>query len=93
MRTVTNIEKVTVNVTKDELLNDKWLSFQLLSKKLGEIEQQERMVYKQLRNKFYNSRACKKYNMETIAGVVYIDTENPMRDNAEASLMLSFKRG
>jgi len=93
MRTVTNIEKVTVNVTKDELLNDKWLSFQLLSKKLGEIEQQERMVYKQLRNKFYNSRACKKYKMETIAGVVYIDIDNPMRDNAEASLMLSFKRG
>ena len=90
MKTVQSVENVTITVTKDELLNDKWLSFQLLSKKLGEIEQQKKMAYKHLRNRFYNSRACNKYNMETIAGILYIDTENPMK--AEASLVLSFKR-
>lgn len=90
MKTVQSVENVTITVTKDELLNDKWLSFQLLSKKLGEIEQQKKMAYKQLRNRFYNSRACNKYNMETIAGILYMDTENPMK--AVASLVLNFKR-
>lgn len=90
MKTVQSVENVTITVAKDELLMNKWLSLQLLSKKLGEIEQQKKMAYKQLRNRFYNSRACNKYNIETIAGIVYIDTENPMK--AEASLVLSFKR-
>ena len=45
MKTVQSVENVTITVAKDELLNDKWLSFQLLSKKLGEIEQQKKMAY------------------------------------------------
>lgn len=90
MKTVQSVENITITVTKDELLINKWLSFKLLSKKLKEIEQQEKMTYKQLRNKFYNSRACNKYNMETIAGIDYINIENPMK--AVASLALSFKR-
>ena len=92
MKTVQSVESVEVTVSKDELLNDKLISFQLLSKKLGEIEQQNKMAYKYLRNRFYNSRADNKYNMETIAGIVYIDTVNPMKVNT-ASLVLTFKRG
>lgn len=34
MKTVQNIEKVTVKVSKDELIDNKWLHYQLLSKKL-----------------------------------------------------------
>lgn len=89
MKTVQNIETAVVKVTGEELLNDKWLSFQLLSKKLYEIEQQKKMSYKYLRNRFYNSRACNKYNMETIAGILYIDVENPMKGTA--SLELKFE--
>lgn len=89
MRTVQNVETVNIKVSKNDLLNDKWLSFQLLSKKLGEIEQNKGMTYKNLRNRFYNSRACGKYNMETIAGIVYIDTKKPMKGTA--SLQLSFE--
>ena len=44
MKTVQSVENVTINVAKDELLMDKWLSLQLLSKKLGEIEQQKKMA-------------------------------------------------
>lgn len=91
MKVVQNIETVEIIVNKDELLNDKWLSFQLLSKKLGEIEKQNSMCYKYLRNRFYNSRACGKYNMETIAGVLYIDTENPMK-TLTSSLVVKFKK-
>lgn len=89
MKTVQNIETAVVKVTGEELLNDKWLSFQLLSKKLYEIETQKKMSYKYLRNRFYNSRACNKYNMETIAGILYIDVENPMKGTA--SLELKFE--
>ncbi len=89
MKTVQNVETVNIKVSKNDLLNDKWLSFQLLSKKLGEIEQNKGMAYKHLRNRFYNSRACGKYNMETIAGIVYIDTKQPMKGTA--SLQLSFE--
>lgn len=89
MKTVQSIETIKVKVSKDELLNDKFISFQLLSKKLGEIEQQNKMGYKYLRNRFYNSRACNKYNMETIAGILYIDTINPMKGTA--SLTLTFE--
>lgn len=92
MKTVQSVESVEVKVSKDELLNDRLISFQLLSKKLGEIEQQKKLAYKYLRNRFYNSRACNKYNMETIAGIVYVDTVNPMKTST-ASLVLSFKRG
>lgn len=89
MKTVQSVETVKVKVSKNELLNDKWLSFQLLSKKLGEIEQDKGMAYKHLRNRFYNSRACNKYNMETIAGILYVDINNPMKE--KASLELTFE--
>ena len=89
MKTVQNIETAVVKVTGEELLNNKWLSFQLLSKKLYEIENQKKMSYKYLRNRFYNSRACNKYNMETIAGILYIDVQNPMKGTA--SLELKFE--
>lgn len=89
MKTVQDIETVKVKLNKDEVLNNEWISFQLLSKKLGEIEQQKGMMYKHLRNRFYNSKACGKYNMSTIAGMVYINIKEPMK--GKASLELSFE--
>lgn len=89
MKTVQSVEAVAIKVGKQELLKDKWLSFQLLSKKLGGIEQEKGMAYKRLRNRLYNSKACGKYNMETIAGMLYIDTSDPMK--GKASLELSFE--
>lgn len=92
MKTIQSIETVEIVVYPEELLNDKWITFHLLSKKLGEIEEQNKMTYKQLRNRFYNSRACNKYNLETIAGMRCIDIDEPMKTNT-ASLVLKFKRG
>lgn len=90
MKTVTNIEEVTVEVTDNELIEGKWIHFQLLSKKLGDIEQKESMGYKSLRNKLYNSCSCQKYNVEMKAGLKCIDIENPMKGTA--SLKLVFKK-
>lgn len=91
MKTVQSIEKVTIKVSPSELLEGKWLNFQLLSKKLGEIEVERKMEYKSLRNRFYNSRACGKYDMKDIAGLPCINIDEPMKGNA--SLILTFERG
>ena len=90
MKTIQSIETITLKVVPSELLEGKWLNFQLLSKKLGEIESKRRMAYKSLRNRFYNSRACGKYNMKDIAGLPCINVDEPMTGNA--SLVLSFER-
>lgn len=90
MKTVQNIDKVTVKVSENELISGKWLNFQLLSKKLSEIEKEGDMGYKSLRNKLYNSTACGKYNMSEMAGLKCIDVDNPMKGTA--SLTLCFER-
>lgn len=90
MKTVQNIEEVTVKVAKDELIDGKWLHYQLLSKKLGDMEKKGDLGYKSLRNRLYNSYACGKYNMETKAGLKCIDVDNPMK--GVASLKLVFER-
>lgn len=87
MKTITNTYTATIKVSKDELLEGRWIHFQLLSKKLGEIEKQRKLPYKKLRNKFYNSRACDKYNMQDIAGLACVDTKNPMKDKASLELV------
>lgn len=89
MKTVQNIDNITVKVNKEELINEKWLAFQLLSKKLAKIEEDKSLEYKKLRNKMYNSQACSKYNSETIAGMKCIDVTNPMKGTA--SLTLTFE--
>lgn len=91
MKTVQNIDKVTIKVTDSELIEGKWLNYQLLSKKLGEIEKAGNMGYKSLRNKLYNSSACAKYNIKEMAGLKCIDVDNPMKGTA--SLMITFERG
>lgn len=91
MKTIQSTEKVVIKVNDSELLDKKWLNFQLLSQKLGEEEQKRKMAYKSLRNRFYNSRACGKYDMKNIAGLPCINIENPMK--GKASLELEFVRG
>lgn len=90
MRTIQNTETIKIKVLASELLEGKWLNFQLLSKKLGDIETERKMEYKSLRNRFYNSRACGKYDMKDIAGLPCINVEEPMKGNA--SLILIFEK-
>lgn len=90
MKTVQSVEVINIKVSHSELLEGKWLNFQLLSKKLGEIEVERKMEYKSLRNRFYNSRACGKYDMKDIAGLPCINIEEPMKGNA--SLILMFEK-
>lgn len=90
MKTIQSVDKITIKVSDNELIGGKWLNYQLLSKKLGEIEKSNNMGYKSLRNKLYNSSACSKYNTTEIAGLKCIDVDNPMK--ATASLELVFER-
>lgn len=90
MKPVLNVCTVTVEVKADELIDNKWLNFQLLSKKLGEMEKQQKLAYKQLRNRMYNSMNCNKYNTEEKVGLKCIDIDNPMK--CTASLELEFVR-
>lgn len=90
MKTVQNIDTITVKVANNELIGGKWLNYQLLSKKIGEIEMSQNLGYKSLRNKLYNSTAGGKYNTAEMAGLKCIDIDNPMKGTA--SLVLVFER-
>lgn len=90
MKTIQSVDTITIKVTDSELIAGKWLNYQLLSKKIGEVEQEKNLGYKSLRNKLYNSTACKKYNTAEMAGLKCIDIDNPMKSSA--SLVLSFER-
>lgn len=90
MKTIASVCTIKVSVSKDELIEGKWLNFRLLSQKLGKMENDQNMAYKQLRNKFYNSMNGNKYNMTEKVGLKCIDIDNPMK--ATASLALTFER-
>lgn len=90
MKTIQSVDTVTIKVTDSELITDKWLNYQLLSKKIGEVEKEKNLGYKSLRNKLYNSTACGKYNTAEMAGLKCIDIDNPMKSSA--SLVLKFER-
>lgn len=90
MRLISNVCEVTIEIKKDELIENKWLNFKLLSQKLSDMEKNQNLAYKQLRSKLYNSIKSNKYNTETKYGFECIDVNNPMK--ATASLKLDFKR-
>lgn len=90
MKTIQSVDTVTIKVTDNELIAKKWLNYQLLSKKVGEVEKEKNLGYKSLRNKLYNSTACGKYNTAEMAGLKCIDIDNPMKSSA--SLVLKFER-
>lgn len=90
MKTIQSVDTVNIKVTDNELIADKWLNYQLLSKKIGEVEKEKNLGYKSLRNKLYNSTACGKYNTAEMAGLKCIDIDNPMKSSA--SLVLKFER-
>ena len=88
MRIIKDSTEITLEVKKNLLLNDKWISVQVISSLLQDIEEKQKLGYKSLRNKFYNSVSSDKYNTETFIGLDFINIEEPMK--AKASLELSF---
>lgn len=90
MKTIQSTETVTIKVSNNELFEDKWLNYQLLSKKVNDIEKERNIGYKSLRTKLYNSMSGNKYNISEIAGLKCIDIDNPMRSTA--SLKIVFER-
>lgn len=91
MRTVANTEEVMIEVQDSELIEGKWLSYSAISKKLSAMEEKDKLGYKALRNRLYNSCSCGKYNTKDFFGNMRcIDIENPMKGTA--SLKLNFKK-
>lgn len=91
MRTVANTETVKIKVTKDELLEKKWLNFILLSKKITQYETENNIKANSLRTRFYNSDFCEKYNTTELAGIKCIDADNPMKSQT-ASLVIEIEK-
>lgn len=88
MKVVKNTINVTLNVKKSELFDGKYLYYNSVSSKLKELEDSDNMQYKALRNKFYNSSSCGKYNLKVVHDLKCIDVKKPML--AKASLELNF---
>lgn len=89
MKVVKQTVKIELEVHKDEIIKDKYIHYECVSSKLKALEEQKNTQYKALRNKFYNSSSCGKYNLATVCGLKCLDLEHPMK--AKASLELSFK--
>lgn len=91
MKTVKFTEKITLKIGKDDILNGKYVPFTVVSAKLGKMEEAQSRVYKSLRNKLYNSRTCKKFNLTTIAGIECFDLDYPMATQ-DSALVLVFDK-
>lgn len=89
MRIIKETTEVTLKVRKSYLLNKKWVCVQVISALLQDEEEKQKLGYKSLRNKFYNSLSSDKYNMEKFIGLDFINVEEPMK--AMASLTLNFE--
>lgn len=90
MNTIKNTEKLTISIDKRDLFEGEWLNLQLLSQKIHDVEKENNMAYKALRNRLYNSRYCNKYNLRDIAGIICINVKEPMA-SSQASLILNFE--
>lgn len=91
MRTVKDVKTVKVKVEDKNLIEGKYIPYNIVSKKLADVEKENNYGYKSLRNRLYNSYACNKYNVVEKAGIKCIDIEEPMKVK-RASLVLSFER-
>lgn len=91
MRTVKDVETIKVKVEDKNLIEGKYIPYNIVSKKLADVEKENNYGYKSLRNRLYNSYACNKYNVVEKAGIKCIDIEEPMKVK-RASLVLTFER-
>jgi hypothetical protein len=91
MKTIASTVNLKLKVSSDELINKKWLCYTLLSKKVAEEEEKQGTGYKSFRTRLYNSCMCKKYNIETVAGIKCINVDKPMKSEP-ASLVIEFER-
>jgi hypothetical protein len=90
MKTVQSVYTVKLKVKKEELIEGKWLPYQVVSQKLQDYETKNNLAYKSLRAKLYNSRTCNKYNMDEKYGLPCVNIEEPMKGTA--SLQLIFEK-
>lgn len=90
MKVIKDVTEVTLEVQKDDLLDNHWFGLTKLTCLLSKKEDEDCMKYKALRNKFYNSERAGKYNVQSFYGFKFINIDKPMK--AVASLKLNFTR-
>ena len=59
MRTIKDVETITVKIEDKDLIEGKYIPYNIVSKKLAEIEKENNYGYKSLRNRIYNYYDCK----------------------------------
>ena len=79
MRTVKDVETIKVKVEDKNLIEGKYIPYNIVSKKLADVEKENNYGYKSLRNRLYNSYACNKYNVVEKAWIKCIDIEETMK--------------
>ena len=80
MRTIKEFEEVKLILSKSELLSDKYISYQGLTKKLRQYVQENNLHHKGILTKFRNSYQGGKYNTQTVGGIVLFDCTNIIKD-------------
>lgn len=90
MRVLENTQEVTIPVTKSELIEGKWYANVAVVKKLQDITKRENAYQYRYKDRFHNSKAGNKYNMEFKGGVECINALEPMAKDS-ASLVLKFE--
>lgn len=90
MRVVTNTVDVIVKISDEDLLEKRWIPYNVLSKKIAELE--KTVGGQSYKVRFYNSLAGGKYNTKTIAHIKCVDTVKTMVENKVSALNIIFER-
>lgn len=90
MRVLENTKEVVIPVRKEELIEGKWYANVAVVKKLQDLTKKENAYQFRYKDRFHNSKAGKKYNMEYRGGVECINALEPMAKES-ASLVIKFE--
>lgn len=89
MKTIKDSTEIVIKVKMSDLIESRWITFPLLSKKITEIEKEKELYDKKLRIRFYNSFSHGKFNSSVISGIKCVDALKPMAEE-KSSLVLRF---
>lgn len=90
MRTVKEEIKVKFTVTGEDLIDNRYIPYVLLSDMLKQKEINEKIPNEKLRMNLYNMHKGNKFNEKVIARMVCIDVKEPMKEG-KSSLVLEFE--
>lgn len=91
MRTTT-LERVTLDVDKELLMDGRFLPFPVLSKLVREYEESHSIPGKKLQTRLYNSLYAGRYYDRMVHGVKCVDVfPHPQEEHGKASLEITYR--